>query len=320
MAVQQASYGTPRAALGAAFREFTPDPTRFIGTLALAIVKTSLKAANFLKTTRESILSRADTKRGTSGAYNRIDTYLKDDSYSCDEDGLEAVLGDDERAFYESDFDAEEDKLLHIYNKLMQELEIPIAAAVFNTTTWAGAALYTDVKANPWSNIASDIIGPVIDAKESQRKSGAGVEADTLIVGAETLSNMLKNTGIREQFPGAARVTLSMIEDGLPAIFGLRKLLVGKCRYDTADEGQDFVGADAWVKTYAMIAKTAEVGDSILEPCIGRTMLWVGDSPDLVTAEQYREEQARGDVFRGRHHTDIKILDPSFGHMLRIET
>ena len=56
----------------------------------------------------------------------------------------------------------------------------------------------------------------------------------------------------------------------------------------------------------------------IVAPAVGRTVLWTGDSPDNQTVEQYREEALRSDIFRVRHNTDEVIVDPYFGHLLKV--
>jgi hypothetical protein len=37
-----------------------------------------------------------------------------------------------------------------------------------------------------------------------------------------------------------------------------------------------------------------------------------------VTVEQYRDEEARADIFRVRQNTDELIIDPYFGHLMKV--
>lgn len=318
MAIKQAVHGTPRAALGAAFQEYEPDLSRFIATQVLPLARTSEKAATFSAITRESMMIRADAVRASGGNYNRIDVYSEDKTFACEERGLEGRLPDDQRIFYRSDYDAEQATADHIMQQLMQELEIDVATLILNATTWAGAALFKDVSAAPWSTAASDIIGPIIDAIEACRKN-TGVMPDTLVIGAETFANMLKNTGIKAQFPGAPLITQEMVKAALAPIFGLDQILIGRGRYNTSDEGIAFVGADIWEKKYAMVMKAARENDPISTPCVGRTFLWESDSADLATVEEYREDKTRSDVFRVRHWKDDTVIDKYFGFLLQVE-
>ena len=318
MSIQHGTYAVPRMDLGAAFMEFDPEATGLIAEQVLPMLRVNRKAATFSKITRESLMKLAETKRTTGTNYNRIDTESEDDTYACEEHGLEDVLGDDERSLYMNDYDAEVAAVQHIRLKILLAQEIRVRTLVLNTTTWTGAALYTDISAAPWDAAASDAIGHVRAAKEKVR-TGCGMPANSLIIGASTMNNLLANTAILGRFPGVSVLTEEMLKRAMASIFGLERLIVGGQSYDSAAEGQTFTGADIWADDYAMVARLASPNDSIKTPCIGRSFLWTEDSPQSPIVEQYREEQTRGDVFRCRHSVDEKIIDPYFGHLLKVD-
>jgi L-rhamnose isomerase len=97
-------------------------------------------------------------------------------------------------------------------------------------------------------------------------------------------------------------------------------MIVPKSVRNSAKDGQPFVGADIWDKHYIMVARIAEDGDSLQTPCLGRTFLWVPDSPTDVTVEMYREEQSRGDVVRARHNVHENLFDFQFGCLSKVVT
>jgi len=314
------SYATPRLDLGEAFWEYNQANAGVsnIATSVLGTFNSSVKAGTFSKMRREGILRDDATTRAAKDTYSRGSHDAEDQAFACVEYGYEEVVDDSERNLYSSDFDAEMASLIIAAGKIERAQEIRTAAAVFNTTTWTGASLYTDRGSAPWSTISTDIVAHVVDAVEKVR-SGSGERPDTLIVGAATFSKLLKNTGIRNQFPGASIITMEMLEQQMGAIFGLRKLLVGGAVKNTAIEGQDAVVADVWSGQYAMVAKTADAGSSLSTPCIGRSILWTGDSPTNLVVESYREEQSRGEVIRARQNVDELIIDPTFGHLIEVE-
>lgn len=318
MAVRYDTYAVPRGDLREAIREYDIKAQQFIGIQALPIVPVQKKAATVSVHTRESILKRASAKRAKGSAANRIGVDLEDLAYACEERRLEAPLPDEDRSNYASDFDAELETTDIVLHKLLMEQEIDIATLVFNTTTWTGAALYTDNKAAPWSTAASDAIGQIMAAKAKVRDM-TGAEPDTLIIGAAAMDNLLKNTAILGRFPGVLVITEAMIRANLAAICGLQKLLVGKKVYDSATEGQATVIAQVWDYKYAMVAVTSE-GAIGANPSVGRTMLWVAESPQNEMVDQYREEQTSSDVFRVKQYTNEKIIDKYFAHLMRIET
>jgi len=231
---------------------------------------------------------------------------------------LEIALTDEDRATYETDYDAEYESVQSVTRKMYIEREVRVAAAMFNTTTWPSgtAALFTDNSASPWDNIATTIIAQVIAAKTRVRLN-CGVMPDTMLIGQTSLENLLLNTQIRAQFPGANLITLAMIQQALGAIFGLQNLIVGRVGYDSADEGLDFSGSEIWSDDYALIYKRHTGGRAT--PGLGRNVEWNGVYGGLDQIKEYREEQTESDIFRVRDFSFEWIFDPYFAHLMKID-
>jgi hypothetical protein len=273
------------------------------------------KAATMSVLMREN-LKRSDAKHANGSAYNRVNMNIEDLAYACVEYGLEEQLTDPDRENYANDFDAELETAEDVQVKLLTEREIRVAALIFNTGTWTGASLYTDVSAAPWDAAASDAIAHVLAGKEKVRQN-TGFAPDSMAIGAATLANLLGNTGIKNRFPGAAIITEAMLRSQMASIFGLQNLFVGGKVYDSAKEGQAFSGADIWSDDYAMIFKRNT--GSTRSGGLGRTMLWTPLTPEIATVEQYREEQTKSDIFRVTHYLQEKVFDASFGHLLKVD-
>ncbi|MGA1979468.1 MAG: hypothetical protein ABSG99_02730 [Sedimentisphaerales bacterium] len=319
--IQHPTYAVPRMDLGEAFHEYDPSVDGFIATQVLPALPVAKEAATMSVITREN-LKRADAKHSNGAAFNRINLISEDKAYACEDYGLEIQLTDKDRAKYRDDYDAEIESSQALAKKIFNELEIRVATAVFNTTTWATgtAALYTDNKATPWSTTTTDPIIQVAAAKEKVRVN-SGVRADALIIGEPALNHLLANTVIRARFPGVAVISEAMLRANLAAIFGLTDLIVGGAVYDSAKEGQVFTGADIWDYKYAMVAKIQR-GPTRVNPGIGRVMTWeeLTDAADIAPVLQYREEQTVSDIFRIQQYLDELIFDAYFGHLMRIET
>lgn len=311
------SHAKPRLDLGVPVMEFIDQQNDFIGTRVFPIFPTQKKAATFSAITRESITRQADTKRAPRGKYNRDGFGAKDVSFSCEENGLEGPLGDDERELYKTDFDAELITTQITSRRLILAQEIRIAALAFNTTTFTGAPLFKDNSAAPWTTAGSDVIGHVKTAREQVRQN-CGLEANSLVMSKSNLNALLLNTGIKAAIQYVARLTEQEIMNALADILGVRKIYVGSAVYNTAKEGKAFTGADVWSPTYALVAFIPDNGQDLSQPSVGRTMLWTADSPENVTVEQYRDEEARADIFRVRQNTDELVIDPYFGHLMKV--
>jgi len=315
--VQQATYAVPRADLGTPFMEYELDEAELVGLQALALFPTQKKAATASVVTREGLLRVGDTKRAPGGAYNRDDILTEDMAYACEENGQEQKLDDGDRAMYASDFDAEEIMSMTALNRLLLAQEIRIAALLFNTGTWSGAPLTTTVS-TAWGTVASAT--PVEDVLAAKAKVRAltGLEPNALILSRTVYNNLLRTAAIRAEIKYVAVPTAENIRSALAALFDVRRLLVGGAVYNAAIEGQPFSGSDVWGSGYAMVARIAEAAAPLQVPCVGRTLLWTQDSPENVVVEQYRENQTRSDIFRVRQHTNEKVIDPSFAHLIDI--
>lgn len=318
---QSGTRAVPRADLGAAFLEFMFQKNDLIALQALPIQKVGEKKAAFSAITRECLTRDVDTKRGPGGKYNREGIITEDIQYACEEHGLEGPLDDSKRREYASDFDAELAITLAIGNLLLIQQEKRAATALFDTAVFTGSALYTDYSGAPWDAAASDVIGQIKTVREKVRQN-TGLEPNALIMSKTNMDRLLLNTGIKAAISGIRALTEAELIAALGPILGISKIIVGKGIRNTANKNKAFSGADIWSDDYAMVAVVANGSQEqtgMIEPCIGKTMLWVTDSPENVLSEQYRGEDVRSDIFRVRHHVDEKIIDPYFGHLIKVD-
>jgi len=313
MPIQNASRAVPREDLRDALGEYSTSGFDFIAREVLPVKSVKQEAANLSVLTREN-LKRADTKHSNGSAFNRVALVTEDTSYACVDYGLEDTLTDKDRATYDTDFDAELETIQLVQDKIDIEQEVRAATAIFNTSTFTGAALYTDNSGSPWDTITTNIITQVVAAKEKVRQN-CGMMPDTMVIGAATMANMLKNTAIIARFPGAAIITEENLRSAFASIFGLKKLLVGSSVYDGALDGQSFTSSDVWSDDYAMVCKIND--GSLKSGGLGRTVVW--DTFDGLGVVQYREEQTESDVYRVRQYQQEKIFDPYFGHLMKID-
>ncbi len=308
---------TPRLDLGAAIMEFVDQAGDYIGTRLFPVFKASLKSAKFSAITRETLTQVGDTKRATRGNYNRGRVGARDNQYSCEENGWENPLGDEERKLYQNDFDAELAATKAALGIIMRGQELRITGKIFNTATFTGTDLFTDNSASPWTNVATDAIQQVRNAKAKVRIN-CGMEANALVLSQTNIDRLKSNAGIKDAIKYTARLTDQEIDNALADLFGVKYILKGRTIRNTSKEGKAFSGADIWSALYAMVAIVVENGQDLTQPGIGRTFLWTEDCPENVYVEQYRDEDVRSDVFRIRQHTDEKLIDPYFGHLMKI--
>jgi len=309
---------TPRLDLGAAVLEFILKRSEFIGLLALPIFETQKKAAVFQAITRECLTRIPKTKRAPGANYNRLNFETEEKSYSCKEHGLEGPLDDGERTLYANDFSAELVTVEQIVGLILLAQELRAATVLFNTSTFTGSALYTDNSSSPWDDITKDIIGQIRAAREKVRQN-CGLLPNAVIFSETNLNRIKANTGIKDAIKYTTKLTDDELFAVLAALFGVKKVLVGKAIRNTANKKLTFSGSDVWNDDYAMVAVVADNPRNLKEPSVGRTFLWTADSPANPVVESYREDAIRSDVFRVRHDVEEKIIDPYFAHLMKVD-
>lgn len=304
---------------GVAFQEHMGQQGSFIARQILPSVASAIQGGYFPKLKRSSILRPGVVKRASGAGYARFEVEATDDSFLCQERGAESLIDDNMRAVIANDFDVMSRAALECVEKILLDMEIDVAAAIQDpVTNWPSgdATLYTDRSGAPWDTATSDVIGHIQAAREKVRRL-TGMAADTLILAESQFQNLLVNDDIILRFPGAALVTEADIINSMARIFGLKQILRGKAVKNTASKGETAVVTDVWNDDYALLCVTA--GGGLAAPGLGHTIVFTPDSAEEVLVESYRDDSRRSDVVRARIHTDEKIVDTSFGHLLKID-
>jgi hypothetical protein len=324
--------------LSISYQEFSLRANRkgFIGLQVLPAIGVMYQQAKFLRVKIASVLGPIeDTHRNPDGTYKRSDFEWDQDSYLCEEHGVEETLDDALLKIY-PEIRAEQIKVERAINRVLQALEQEIAAAVFNTTTWTGSA-YTlaagvvgGSSALPWSTKASAIPIQDIDGAIEKVKANCGVKPNALVVTdyglrklkrTDQIENLLKYSGHDD--PKDLGSTA-----GLAELFGLEKIIVADGFYNA-----NSMGATAgpsltrlWDRTMAMVCHISDSQDiEDPEPRIGNTIFFSeenaaipsdGDGEGSLVIEEYREEDRRGGTYRARDHRQVKILHPEAGFLI----
>jgi len=315
MAIQYASRGAERADLGEIFSQFNAVEEGFVTTQVLPVLELGKQAAAISVRMREN-LKRADAKHSNGGAFNRINLNVEDLTYQTIDYGLEELITDTDRENYVTDFDADAEALANVRYHMFLEQEIRGATALFNGTTFTGAALYTDVSAAPWDAAGSDAIGHILAARD-QIRANVGMYPTSMLIGAVTATNLLNNTAIRAAFSPTAVPTVALLMAQLGALVGIPELIVGEKVYDSALEGQDFSGSDIWSDDYALLFVKQTLGPK--SGGLGRTITWDRAVDGVVSVDMYRENQTASDVVRVRQFQQEKLFDPYYGHLLKVD-
>lgn len=320
MGINQSGTRTvPRMDLRAALLEFSQNPNGFIGTRLFPVFPTKLKDSKYSAITRESLTQGGDTKRAMRSKYNRGRLGAKDKSFSCEENGWEVPLDDAERKLYANDFAADLAASQSAMGVVQRGQEARIAAKAFSTSLFTGAALYTSYAAAPWTAASSDALGQIRTVKGKVR-ANCGMKPNSLAMSYTNFERLKSLTCIQDAIKYTKTMTDQELENAMAALFGVKQLLVGDAIKNGAKEGQAFSSSDIWSDDYVLAAIVAENPLDLTQPSIGRTFLWNAETPENLTAEQYREPEINSDIFRVRQYTDEQLIDVYFGHLIKVTT
>lgn len=319
MAQPSSALTTQRPDLASAFEEFdlAMNMAEFIATRVFPVVTVAKQAGQFGKVPIEQLLQNRDTERAPGSGYARGDFKFENASYATIEHGAEDVVDDREREMYGEFVDPDVYAALRAMSAIMVNQEMRVANAVFNATTWNGAALTTGIT-HEWDDATNAV--PITDVEAAVRKvyDGSGLWPNALIINRKVFRNLrnctqIVNRAASQNFMDVRPGQISV--QALSEVFDLQVIVAGGTK-NNANEGLAASPAQIWSDEYAMVCRLPTSGD-FREPCIGRIFHWAGDGSSMDgRVESYREEAVRGDVIRVRHDVDEIVLYPQAGHLL----
>lgn len=321
------AYTAPRVDLGEAFDEYAFNLDWMIGMKLFAPLEVPRKEATFPKITRENRLRNENLRRGAAGDYNRTSFEAEDQTYRCEEYGLESRVGDDERSLYANDFDAEFEATRLVFERLILGHEIRVRDILMGAGFTVAIGNRTDV-AVAWAQPQADIIQDYLTAIEAVRIR-TGMRPNVAWISAVSVPDLIVNQGIRDSIQHVGIPTASMVLGQLPGLLGVEQMVVAGSVVNAAIEGQAAALGDIWRdpgivvggelnQRRAGVAVVAPQNATIKTPCVGRTFMWAQDSPSQVVVEEYRDEPKRSTIYRARHNVDELLIDASFAQLLDI--
>lgn len=276
----------------------------FIGTQVMPFFPVPEQTATYPVIPKEVMLNVEETRRAMRGKYRRSDWEFENGFYATEENGWEELLDDRELALYSRLFDAESVAVQRATKIILRGQEKRIADTVFNTSNFSANAV-----TNEWDDATN--ANPIDDVNTGRAsvRNACGALPNALIISWSTYQNLKRCSQIidliKYTFPGMDINKMSLAQ--LAHVLDVPQVLVGGAVYNGAKKGQSASVTDLWSNEYAMLTRIAS-GTNVLEPCIGRTFLWTGDSPSNTVVESYREEDARSDVYRVRHETSESLI------------
>lgn len=308
---------TIRADLNLKVEEAQASDDFFIGTRALPPLGVDAKSGTYpkLQIATGELLTASATERSTDGSYGEVTRQWTTDTYDCIDRGLEERVDDASSRDLARWFSLEATAAKLVLRQMMLAHEVRAAATLVNATTFGAgtnsAVAYTE------ANIATvSFVADVLAAIERVRNNGTN--PDTIVLSSTVYNRVRRGTLVQNFVAGSigkgSEVTVSTLAQAF-ADEGIRQVLVGKARYNSAKKGQAHSAANVWGNTYVWVGKSNPGAMDAKEGGAGFTLHWNAEGGLFVT-ESYRDDKRRSNIVRVRQNTAEKIVDATAGTLI----
>jgi hypothetical protein len=264
---------------------------------------------------KAELLNNDVSIRTPGGSYGRVTRAYETDNYACVDRGLEELVDDTFASDVSRFFAAEQKAADWVRRQIALDLEIRVAAELFNTTNF-GSAVNSSTAYTVANKATADFASDVLTAIDTLNARG---EVPNTIVMSGPVLTRIKGQTLFQNFIRGNRpsdITQNLTPSAIASAFadqGIKQVLIGRAIKNGAKKGQAFSSSAVWSNTYVWIGRVE--GGEMMAGGAGRTLVWNQEGGLFVT-ESYREEARRSNVVRVRQNTDEKAIDGESGYLL----
>lgn len=293
----------------------------YIGLQVMPAAPVAKPSSNFTRITIQSKMTPIkDLTRVPRAGYKRDEFGWTTDNYTTAEHGLEAPVDDAEIELYGDFLPVEQISAQRVTTELLAEHEQAVATAVFNSGSYTGNQnINLSVGTTSFQDTSTNDPVKVIKQAQWQLRK-YGVKANTLVIPKIALDWMMLSQRIIDRVKYSGQDDPKSITiDMLRALLGIDNILVGDGYKNSAADGQTPSIARFWDPTMCWVGRVADQNSHLTSPsiCVGRTVMFTEQNAQIpgigansaepaIIMEEYREEQRRGGVIRGRWNWQIK--------------
>lgn len=288
------------------------------------ILKATIASAQLMRPLTDFYIKKAGAN------IERMNMTLSDDTFTINVRAREVLIPDEVEADYKAGDYASMEALAaqQAQDTIDQTDELLIANSIFNTTNF-GSAASPAVNYTRTLIATMDPIRDIFAAIEAVREKGE--EADTIVI--PTLVWQLMRQAPKVQ-SGVALVnggyvptsTGNVTTDGLLAVFqpeGIKQILVGRNRYNTAADGATPAFTKYWSSSYLWVGRsgtafTSEENGLETVQGVGANVFW--ETPDFanngIGVFTYRDETRMSNVVRSLTTASPYIANGNAGTLI----
>lgn len=311
------SGATIRADLNILVEEAALTDTFLIGLNVMPAFSVDAKAATYpkLQIAEAELMSAGAVLRQADGSYGEVSRKWGSDTYDCLDRGLEERVDDADVKDLSRFFNLETKSSMLTLRNVKLAHEIRVAAAILDTNSF-GAATNSGV-AYTEANIATiSFIADILAAIEKVRDNGT--EPDTIVLSSTVYNRVRRATLVANFVSGQIGKGADVTRSSLAQAFadeGIRQVLVGRARYNSAKKNLTKSMTNVWGNTYIWVGKANQNATAMEAGGAGFTLYWNKEGGLFVT-ETYRSEHRRSNMVRVRQNTAEKIVDGSAGTLI----
>lgn len=289
----------------------------FIGARAMPPLGVDAKSGTYpkLELAAGKLLTSAASERSTDGSYGEISRQWTTDTYDCVDRGLEERVDDAQSRDAARWFNLESTAAKLTLRNVMLAHEVRVAAALVNATTFGAGT--NSVVAYTEANIATiSFVADVLAAIERVRNNGTN--PDTIVLSSTVYNRIRRGTLVQNFVAGSLGKGSEVTGGTLAQAFadeGIKQVLIGKARYNSAKEGQAHSASNVWGNTYVWVGRSNSGAMDARDGGAGFTFYWNAEGGLFVT-ESYRDEKRRSNMVRVRQNTTEKVVDSTAGTLI----
>lgn len=287
----------------------------FIAAQLLPYKRVRKQASKFPTIPIEVFLKLLDLSRAPRSVYARDDYKIKTGNYACDEYGFEDVLDDVEKALFMDDFDAALLGMERATDKVLRGQEKRTADLLMDTAV----ITETQAAAAEWSNKTSATPRADVIALKKKMRNNRGIIPNVAAMSFNLFEELLDTNAVTNKMQYTKVIELATYEEQkrlMATYLTVDRVLVSNALYDTAKKGQTATLADIWPSTKVGLYRVSAGGENIIEPVIGRTMLWEEYALRELLVRAYRQESINSDITRVAQYVDETIIYAGAGGIL----
>jgi hypothetical protein len=279
------TFDTKRGDLGLVAAAWVDNQQEFLAPMVYPIVEVDLPVDKYTKVKVSSLSKAPNSKRAAGAPFQRDNIEIDQDSYTVDYHGLEAKIPAETVRKYERYIALEQLQTKIKISQMLREMEVALAAHLFNRTTFPIAAATGHDATVPWGTVATS--DPALDCNKGIVAVGGQLNDPTglrAVMSWKAYFNCCRSASLRgSSFAGlrAADTDLSKLLLPLNVLAGMlnvEEVQVGKQNYMSGGTDAAPTLTPVWDPAYCLIYRRANVvkgaGADQIEPGLGFTPVW----------------------------------------------